>query len=129
MWAAKISRVGLGPNVGGDAVGDVSLPSGRILELLHPLVCRKVCPSHMDGTVSCASSGIAKDNRIAAKRYISVVDMMLAVCLPLYLARYPTAAAETKLGKPMLCLVKCFGAVIHMLPSLLNVNTMTGEIC
>jgi hypothetical protein len=59
---------------------------------------------------------MAESDWVAPERHVEIVDMILAVGFPIYLASYPPAAPETKFGEARLLLVVVFGAPVHMLP-------------
>jgi len=44
--------------------------------MLHPFVWGKVRPAQVDGAVSCTGGGIAKDDRITAKRLLPDIDVV-----------------------------------------------------
>ena len=57
-----------------------------------------------------------EDDWIASGRDVLVVDMGLAVVLPLFLAVYPLTADETELGIAVRSLEEGLVAVEHVLP-------------
>jgi hypothetical protein len=59
---------------------------------------------------------MAENDWVAPERHVEIVDMILAVGFPIYLASYPPAAPETKFSEARLLLVVVFGAPVHMLP-------------
>lgn len=76
MRAWKVGQVGLCLDTGRDAFGDMSSPGTRVLVMLHPFVWGKVRPAQVDGAVSCTGGGIAKDDRITAKRLLPDIDVV-----------------------------------------------------
>jgi hypothetical protein len=59
---------------------------------------------------------MTESDRIAPERHVEIVDVVLAVGFPIYLAIYPPAAPEAKFSKARLLLMVVFGAPINMLP-------------
>jgi hypothetical protein len=59
---------------------------------------------------------VAESDWVAPERHVEIVDMILAVGFPIYLASYPPAAPETEFGEARLLLVVVLGASVHMLP-------------
>ncbi len=120
--AWNIDRVGSSPDIGRDAFRDMSSPGAQVQVLPHPLIRGKVCPAQVDRTISFTGSGAAKENWIATKWCLSVVDVAPAVAPALPLVRYPTAAEEAKFGKAAILLVERLVAAVRMRPSLLGRN-------
>jgi hypothetical protein len=123
MRAWNITRVGSSSDIGRDTFRDMSSPGAQVQVLLHPLIRGKVCPAQVDRTISCTGGSATKDDWIATKWRLSVVDMALAVAPPIPLVRYPTAAEEAKFGKAAILLMERLVAAVRMRPSLLGRNT------
>jgi hypothetical protein len=51
--------------------------------------------------------------------------MISEMGFPMFLASYPVAAAEAEFGKARFLLIVTFGALIYMLPSILNGDPST----
>ncbi len=74
----------------------------------------------MDRTISYIDNGIAKNDRIITKWYLSVVDIALTITPPLSFARYPIIILETKFDKTATLLIKSLGTAIYIYPFLWN---------
>ncbi len=59
---------------------------------------------------------------VAPERYVEIIDIILVIGFPIYIANYSSAAPEIKLGEIRLFLIVVFGAPIHILPSIFNDN-------
>ena len=68
---------------------------------------------------------MAEGNWVTTERHVQVVNVILAVGLPVCLASYPFAAAEAKVNETVLPLEVISVAVVHVAPSIFNGNADT----
>lgn len=66
---------------------------------------------------------MADNDWVALEGHVEIVDMVLAVCLPISLVSYPPAAPETKFGEARRLLMVVLGAPVYMLPPVFDVDT------
>jgi hypothetical protein len=100
----------------------MSLPTGSIRELFHPQGCWQPVFPETSATISGASNSTAENDWVAPERHVDIVDVVLAVGFPIHLASYPPAAPEAKFGEARWLLMVGFGAPVHMLPPVFDVD-------
>jgi len=87
-----------------DAIVDMPQPVGPNCMLVHPLCGRKAVIAQAAGAVSGTSNSGAEGDWITAERCLLVVDMTLAMGLPVRLASFPSVTKETELSEAKFCL-------------------------
>jgi hypothetical protein len=102
---------------------DVLQPPSPVCELIHPLSSGPLRLTETFGAVSSISEGVAESDKVARKRYITSVDVTLAVKLPVSLTRDPLAALKAEHGEPISPFEIGFIAAVHVIPSINNRDT------
>lgn len=99
-----------------DAIVDMPQPVGPNCMLVHPLCGRKSVIAQAARAISSTSNSGAEGDWIAAERCLLVVDVTLAMGLPICLAGFPSVTKETELSEAEFCLVALRIAAKHMVP-------------
>jgi hypothetical protein len=102
----------------------MSLPAGSIRKLLHLQGRWQPFFPETPAAIPSASNSTAENDWVAPERHVEIVDVVLAVCLPISLTSYPLAAPETKFGEARCLLMVFFGAPVYMLPPVFDVDTI-----
>jgi hypothetical protein len=98
----------------------MSLPASSILELFIRTAAGSDFPRN----------SMAESDWVALERHVEIIDVILAVGFPIYLATYPLATPEAKFSEARFILIVVFGALVYMLPPLFhsNANAYYGSL-
>lgn len=100
----------------------LQLPS-PVRELIHLLSSGQLRLAETSRAVSSTSEGVAECDKVAPERYVTSVNVALAVELPVSLTRDPLATLEAEHGKPISPFKIGFRIAVHVVLSFSNRET------